>query len=158
MSTAAFARGGATVGSLSALPALEAEAVLCLRHWFSGPSARSRMHSQLISNLGESGAQEAVRHFGRLCTLCLSHGRRPLVRHGLHCDCLGADENVFANFIASAAEGDHADAMMMATLIVTPQMAPGLMSAAAGFGQALKQATARRMPPQQPPAAHETIH
>lgn len=158
MSSAAISRGGATVGSLSGLPALEAEAVLCLRHWFSGPEARRRMQAQLTASLGGDTAEEAVRHFGQLCQLCLSHGRRPLVRHGLHCDCLGADENVFANFIASAAAGDNADAMMMATLIVAPQMAPGLMSAAAGFGQALKQATAHQMPLQQHRAGHVTLH
>jgi hypothetical protein len=158
MSSAALSRGGATVGSLSGLPALEAEAVLCLRHWFSGPEARRRMQAQLTANLGTAGAEDALKHFGQLCQLCLSHGRRPLVRHGLHCDCLGADENVFANLIASAAEGERADAMMMASLIVAPQMAPGLMSAATEFGQALKQATAHQMPLQQRPAGSITLH
>ncbi len=158
MRSTALSRGGATVGSLATLPALEAEAVLCLRHWFSGPEARRRMQAQLSATLGSEGAEDAVKHFGQLCQLCLSHVRRPLVRHGLQCDCQGADENVFANFIACAAEGDHADAMMMATLIVAPQMAPGLMSAATEFGQALKQATVHQMPLQQRRDATATLH
>lgn len=158
MSEATLSRGGATVGSLSALPALEAEAVLCLRHWFSGPEARRHMRAQLTASLGGTGAEDAVNHFRQLCQLCLSHGRRPLVRHGLHCDCLGADENVFANLIAAAAEGEHADAMMLATLIVAPRMAPGLMSAATEFGQALKQATAHQMPLHQYQPGNMTVH
>lgn len=158
MSQQALSRGGATVGNLSALPPIEAGAVLALRHWFSGPQARLRLEAQLASALGAEAAAQAITQFRQLCQICLSHGRRPLVRHGLKCDCLGADENLFANLIAAACEGENADAMMLATLIVQPTMAPGLMSPAIEFGHALKQMTEHSLPLQQHTSAPVTLH
>ncbi len=158
MSQQTLSRGGATVGNLSALPPVEAGAVMALRHWFSGPQARLRLEAQFAAALGPEAATDAVSQFSQLCQICLSHGRRPLVRHGLKCDCLGADENVFANLIAAACEGEKADAMMMATLIVQPTMAPGLMSSAIEFGLALKQMTEHSLPLQQHMGTPATLH
>ena len=78
----------------------------------------------------------------RLCSLCAAYGRRPLIRHGLKCACLGADENCFAQMIAAASEGAREDAMMLASLIVRPDFAPALASLSEELGLTLRRMTA----------------
>ena len=76
--------------------------------------------------------------FETLSALCAQYGRRPLMRHGLDCKCVGADESCFANFIGYASEGAREDAMLMATNLVRPDMALVLVGLAEEFGFALK--------------------
>ncbi len=58
------------------------------------------------------------------------------MRHSVQCKCLGADEACFANFIATAATGEREDAMLIATLLVRPDVAPLIVSLAADVGLA----------------------
>ena len=60
------------------------------------------------------------------------------MRHSVTCKCLGSDESCFANFIATATDGQREDAMLIATLLVRANMAPLVASLAADFGLALK--------------------
>ncbi|MEL6104228.1 MAG: hypothetical protein AAFR68_23370, partial [Pseudomonadota bacterium] len=76
--------------------------------------------------------------FETLCDLCVRHGRRPLMRHNVTCKCLGADESCFANFVGYASEGDREDALLIATTMVRPDVAPALVGVAQEFGLALK--------------------
>ncbi len=132
-------RGGVTVGTLSELPPLEAGAVIYLRHWFSGSETRGQMRRDFEVNFGPEMAEAAFEAFGYLCNFCATHGRRPLVRHGVTCKCLGADENCFANLLASAAEGQDGDAHILASLIVTPRKAQELAHLASDCGLILQQ-------------------
>ena len=52
-----------------------------------------------------------------------AHARRPLMRHAPGCPCAGADECVFARFVALAAEGAREDAILIAALIVRTDIA-----------------------------------
>lgn len=135
-------RGGAAVGRLSDLDPVEAGAVLYLRLWSDGPNGRADAASDFDIALGSNHGRAAMLTLDRLCSLCASHGRRPLVRHGLGCACLGADENCFAQMIAAASEGAREDAMMMASLIVRPDFAPALASLSEELGLALRRMTA----------------
>ena len=56
------------------------------------------------------------------------------MRHSVTCKCLGSDESCFANFIATATDGQREDAMLIATLLVRADMAPLVASLAADFG------------------------
>ena len=132
-------RGGVTVGTLSDLPPLEAGAVIYLRHWFSGAETRAQMRRDFEVNFGPEAAEAAFEAFGSLCNFCAAHGRRPLVRHGMTCNCLGADENCFANLLASAAEGQDDDAHILASLIVTPRKASELTRLASDCGLLMQQ-------------------
>lgn len=134
-------RGGAPVGFLAELDPIEAGAVLYLRMWCDGPAAQAQVWNDFSNLLGPVQGREALKSFETLCNLCARHGRRPLMRHSVSCKCLGADESCFANFVAAAAEGGNEDAIMIATLLVRPDMAPGLMAVAAQFGLALKRMT-----------------
>ena len=132
-------RGGVTVGTLSELPPLEAGAVIYLRHWFSGAETRAQMRRDFEVNFGPGLAEAAFQAFGSLCNFCATHGRRPLVRHGMACNCLGADENCFANLIAAAAAGQQDDAQILASLIVQPRKVQELTQLADDCGTFLQQ-------------------
>jgi len=134
-------RGGAPVGRLSDLSPVEAGAVMYLRLWSEGANGRADAASDFDIALGKDQGHVAMLTLDRLCSLCAHHGRRPLVRHGLGCGCLGADENCFAQMIAAAAEGAREDAMMMACLIVRPDFAPALASLSEELGLALRRMT-----------------
>lgn len=124
--SAAVHRGAAAVGHLADLPALEASAVHCLRLWSDAAEGRAA--------LSEERSTELLR---QICGLCASYGRRPLMRHGLGCACLGADEACFAHMVAAAATGAREDALMLAALIVRPDLAPALVALSEQLGLAL---------------------
>ncbi|WP_293576914.1 hypothetical protein [Phaeobacter sp.] len=134
-------RGGATVGLLTDLPPLEAAAVRFMRHWFSGPDSRMTVRSEMQHALGPVLGRQAFENTGRLCNFCAHAGRRPLVRHGLSCTCLGADESCFANLVAAAAQGQTDDANLLASLIVVPNQAVQAAILAAKAGMALEHMT-----------------
>lgn len=138
MSGDAQRRGGAPVGYLSELGPVEAGAVMYLRLWRDGPEAQSQVWNDFATVLGSRQGKEAIQSFEALCDLCSRHGRRPLMRHHVTCQCLGADESCFANFVGYAVDGDHEDALLIATTIVRPDFAPTLVGLAQNFGLALR--------------------
>jgi len=138
MNSAQQKRGAAPVGYLAELDGIEAASVIYLRLWSDGPEAREKVLNDFSMGLGGDQARNAIKSFHQLCSLCGTHGRRPLMRHSVECKCLGADESCFANFIATAAEGDREDAMLFATLLVRVDMAPLITACAVDVGLALK--------------------
>lgn len=139
MSAKAQMRGGAAVGMLAELDAVETYAVQCLRYWYSGPDERERVCADLFEFLGADSGAAAIEALEQICELCVRHGRRPLMRHQISCKCLGADEACFASFIGAASEGEREDAMLLASLIVRPDFAPCLTGLAEQLGVALRQ-------------------
>jgi hypothetical protein len=137
MSIAQEKRGGAPVGFITELDGIEAASVIYLRLWCDGPEAKATVWNDFASSLGADCGRRALKSFEDLCSLCTTHGRRPLMRHSLNCKCLGADESCFANFIACAATGEREDAMLIATLLVRPDVAPLITALATDFGHAL---------------------
>ena len=138
MTSAQEKRGGAPVGFITELDGIEAASVIYLRLWCDGPEAQESVSNDFEFSLGTDRGRKALKSFEDLCSLCTRHGRRPLMRHSVNCKCLGADESCFANFIATAVMGDRDDAMLIATLLVRPDVAPLLTSLATDFGLALK--------------------
>ncbi|WP_306113730.1 MULTISPECIES: hypothetical protein [unclassified Roseovarius] len=131
-------RGGAPVGHISELGPVEAGAIFYLRLWSDGVEAKSQVWNDFATALGPEKGRKALTAFETLSGLCARYGRRPLMRHGVSCKCVGADESCFANFIGYASEGAREDAMLMATNLVRPDMAPVLVGLAEEFGFALK--------------------
>lgn len=134
-------RGGAAVGRLADLDPVEAGAVMYLRMWSQGESGRADVASDFCIALGSDYGRAVMLTLDRLCSLCATHCRRPLIRHGMGCACLGADENCFAQMVAAASEGAREDAMMMASLIVRPDFAPALASLSEELGLTLRRMT-----------------
>ncbi|MGH1367615.1 MAG: hypothetical protein ACRBCL_03290 [Maritimibacter sp.] len=128
-------RGGAAVAQLTEMPALESAAVLCLRIWCDSEAGQRREgFATSFAHLGGDIALEAV---GHLCQLCLSYGRRPLMRHAVDCPCVGGDEACLAHMIAAATSGERDDAMMLACLMMRADFAPTAVHLAECAGVAL---------------------
>ncbi len=136
-------RGGAPVGFLTELDGIEVASVIYLRLWCDGSDSQASVRNDFASSLGVDQGRKALKSFDDLCSLCSKHGRRPLMRHSVNCRCLGSDESCFANFISTAVTGDRDDAMLIATLLVRPDVAPLLTSLATEFGLALKRMNLR---------------
>ena len=155
MSAAANHRGGAPVGHVANLGPVEAGAVLCLRCWAHGSGAKSQMRHDFAATLGAEKGQQALGAFEELFSLCARHARRPLMHHSLGCKCLGADESCFAHFVGYASEGAREDALMIATTLVNPAVAPLLVGLAEDFGHALRSMAKSPAPTHENP---KTLH
>lgn len=131
------------VALVNELPPVEAAAVLALRMWDDGAAARAHLHGRLSRALGDHAAGAAVEAMAELGRLMARHGRRPLRRHQPGCDCVDADEACFASLITAASEGRHEDALMIAVLMVRPDVAPLLVGLAGNVGHALRRADGR---------------
>ena len=122
------APGAAPVGQLDDLAAPERLAVLGFRLWCdTGPAG--------VEHLLDPGSRAP---FNRLCGLCTTAARRPLLPHGQDCPCLGADECPLATLILSAATGEREDALMLAMTMVRADRAPAVVAAAEATGVALR--------------------
>ncbi|NSX55972.1 hypothetical protein [Parasulfitobacter algicola] len=143
MTSAQEKRGGAPVGFITELDGIEAASVIYLRLWCDGPDAQASVWNDFASSFGATQGRKVLKSFEHMCNLCSQYGRRPLMRHSVNCKCLGSDESCFANFIATAVTGDRDDAMLIATLLVRPDIAPLLTSLATDFGLALKRMNLR---------------
>ncbi|TNC74898.1 hypothetical protein [Rubellimicrobium roseum] len=137
----AMSPGGAPVGRLDTLPPLEGLSVRALRRWCDGGA--EALTEDLTGSLGDRG-EGAARAFDALCRHCLAGCRRPLLRHGGTCPCLGADEAAFARLVQTATEGEREDALMLACCMVRHDLAPALVHLAQMAGLALACALATR--------------
>ncbi len=151
-------RGGAPVGYLAELDTVEAGAIRYLRLWCDGPEAQAQVWNDFAISLGPAYGRSALRSFETLCDLCIRHARRPLMRHHVQCDCLGADEACFANFVAAASRGEREDALMIASVMVRTDVAMLLVGLAEEFGHALYRMSATKQPPFRRVGHEETLH
>lgn len=127
-------RGGAPVGVLSELPPIELAAILYLRHWFSGNHAQ--VWRDFSNAFNRADAAVAMASFEDLMRSVQHHARRPIMRHGLACECFGGDECAFAQFVAAATSGDEHDAMTFGLHLFDGVRAKCALGAAAMCGNA----------------------
>ncbi|MAY88824.1 MAG: hypothetical protein CML02_19145 [Pseudooceanicola sp.] len=149
-------RGGAPVGHLADLDAVGAGAVMYLRMWADGSVARARVCDDFRRALPPAQAGHAVQSMEQMMELCAGYARRPIMRHDVMCSCLGADEACFANLVGAAAEGNREDAMLLATLMVRPDAAPGLTALAERVGLAIQRMAT--LPPDMMEHRPERLH
>lgn len=128
--------GGAAVGRLAELPPLEARIVRCVRLWSAGPEGRVALGDELARRHGPAAAGLAS-SLDALLEATVRYARRPLMGHALDCPCAGSDECVFARFVALAAEGAREEAVLIAALLVRPDIALALTSLAESVGLGL---------------------
>ena len=158
MSTPSPQRGGAPVGYVSELDPIEAGAVLYLRLWCDGAQAQKQIERDFSLALGADAGASAYDALTQLVEMCLRHGRRPLVRHGLACKCLGADECCFANVIGAACQGERDDAMLIASITLRPDAAPYVVGLAETVGLALRKMAIAAKPAHARHAQCQTLH
>lgn len=139
-------RGGAPVGYLDELPALEAAIVRYLRLWCEGTETRDQITQEFRLAMGRRHGTRAAAALDMMFDVVVRHGRRSLMRHDVTCKCLGADEAAVANMVGAAVEGEREDAALLAALLVRPDMAFALATSAEQAGLALQQMILRAFP------------
>jgi len=139
MSGPAFPRGATPVARLEDLSDLEAAAILMLRICCDAAAGRPAP-TRFRRGGPEAAAFEAV---AALVSAAVAGARRPLARHAAECACVGADESALARMVASAAEGEREEAMLLATLIARPEHGPEVARLAERAGLELRRLALR---------------
>ncbi len=129
-------RGGAPVGLLSELPAVELGAVLFLRQWCGGDAAREVIARDFTLVFGADRGAMLTQTHDAVMRLVLGQSRRPLMRHAEGCPCLGGDESAFAQMVAAAGSGDVEDATLFAMTLISSQAVPRTVVLAEHIGLA----------------------
>jgi hypothetical protein len=150
MSAQQPSRGAAAVARLCDLEPLERRVVRCLRIWSQGPGGPAALRAELCARGGETHAVRVIGVLGELVDLAIRNARRPLLCHAPDCPCAGADETVFARFVALAAQGEREESVLIAALLIRADLAICLSNLAAEVGLALM-----RQPVPDPPAFSE---
>lgn len=84
--------GSTVVGSLKDIIPWQAEFILSLRLCLDSPEGRTKVLDGFSQCFGEVEGRAQMQLFEMFLTRLHGTARRPLVRHGLGCTCLGSDE------------------------------------------------------------------
>lgn len=152
--------GAAVVGRLTEIAAWEASLILSLRFWMEGPEGQAEVWNTFARGLGARDGRAELRGFETLLATLGSCARRPLVRHGLGCTCIGSDEAMVLTLVREAAQGDLAEAAMIASLLVPARHAEPVALMAAQVGQAMQRIAGHAPGPHHLPTDPEnrTLH
>lgn len=134
-------RGGASIGVLMHFEPWEADLIVTLRLWCDSPEGQAKVWNEFAMTLPKGTAADEMRAFEQLVSTIAAYAHRPLVRHGVGCACVGADEGVFAHLVRVACDGDLGEAAQIATLLVTAAQAERVAILAAQVGCARKSIT-----------------
>ncbi|MCB5198624.1 hypothetical protein LGQ03_05175 [Loktanella sp. TSTF-M6] len=110
--------GSVVVGDIRALSPMQFVTVSLFRDWFDGQAGRDRVGDFFDSALGPDLGQAATENWATFVTALVDHARRPVMRHGADCRCVGADEAVVAHILTAAVTADREDAMLLLSLLV----------------------------------------
>jgi len=131
-------RTRASIGRVAELRTTEAASVIYLRLWSDGKDAQALIAREFNKELGIIDGNKAFRALETFWQLLTLHKLKPLAQYSLHCVYIGIDESCLANFINTAGDGNKADALLIARLLVSPHVAEFLTSCASEFGLVLK--------------------
>ncbi|SFL17828.1 hypothetical protein [Shimia haliotis] len=129
--------GARRVGWLSDLAPAERMAVRCLRACNRDAGSDTQLTADLAMTLGPARGRNAKAVLSELLDCARTYGRRPLCRHACSCDCLGADEAVFAALISHAMNDEHEEATLLSALLVRPDMAQAFAGLVTEFSFAM---------------------
>ncbi len=131
-------KGVEPVAVLSDLSTEEHLAVYYFRITFEEPSVLMDIHRQLCTYLGEDVANKTIGALKALSSKLEQNGIRKLSRHQLTCNCVGVDENCFAQLVTRATLDDKRDAMLIAVLLSDSYIAPELVCMAEDLGKGIR--------------------
>ncbi|WP_245841045.1 hypothetical protein [Puniceibacterium sediminis] len=117
-----------------------------LRLWCQGPDGQAQVWNSYATGLPQETAQKELRAFEGLIQLIVTRCHRPLVRHDLHCACVGSDEGIFAHLVATASDGYMEDAALIATLLISAKEAENAAVLAARVGATVRMMSAQSAP------------
>ena len=132
-------KGATPVAVLSDLSTEEHLAVYYFRCTFEAPSVLMDIHREFCSYLGEKVADRTIGALHALITKLQKDGKRKLTRHQLSCNCVGVDENCFAQLVTMATRNDKKDAMLIAVLLSDANVAAQLVYMAQDLGQGIRE-------------------
>lgn len=135
--------GSAVVGSLTEVAPWEAELIMSIRFWMDGAEGQSEVWSGFARRFGVDRGRAELQAFERLLSVLCTCARRPLMRHGLGCTCIGSDEAVLCALVREASRGDLAEASLLAGLLVPAGYAEQVALMAAQVGQTMRDMSAR---------------
>ena len=131
-------KGATPVAVLSDLSTEEHLAVYYFRCTFEVPSVLKDIHREFCSYLGEDVADRTIGALNALIIKLQKDGRRRLTRHQLSCNCVGVDENCFAQLVTRATLDDKKDAMLIAVLLSDSYVAAELVYIAEDLGHGIR--------------------
>ncbi len=131
-------RGAAPVALLDEISDEESYAISFLRHWSSDEKSKTKVIAELVKHLGKHRAPDAEQCLDTLHFFLTTHPITPIIYHDLTCDCVGAHEACFANFITLAANAKKKDALIFASLLVNPRFLEVFHQSGEKFGLAIK--------------------
>ncbi|SIT76151.1 hypothetical protein SAMN05421665_0319 [Yoonia rosea] len=138
MTGTAHTKGASVVGQLTDVAPWEAELIMSVRFWMAGADSQTEVWNGFAQNFGTVEGLAELRNFECLLSDLCRFARRPLVRHGLGCTCIGSDEAILQTLVREAARGDLAEAAMIASLIVPARHAEPVALMAARVGLAMQ--------------------
>lgn len=150
--------GNAVVGRLTEVAPWEADLIMSMRLWMENADGQRDVWNSYARCYGSTEGHAKMQQFETLLMCLCSHARRPLVRHGLGCDCIGSDEAVLQTLVREAARGDLAEASMIASLLVPASHAEMIAIYAAQVGQTMKEMSRKYKAAQRPePETNERV-
>jgi hypothetical protein len=132
-------RGGAPVGRIDELPAVEMAAIVYFRLWCEGEATQRQILSDFNITFGAEIGNTYYGLFSEFSNVLVMNARRKLMHHGSGCQCFGGDESAIANMIAAAAVGDQHEAALLASHLVPASDAKQLIGPAEVIGLAFSQ-------------------
>ena len=133
--------GAAVVGSLCDVAPWEAELILTVRLWLSGPDGQAEVWNNFARFYGAAEARNEMRCLELLLGSLCTYGRRPLACHGFGCLCIGSDEAILRTLVDEAARGDLSEAALIASLMVPASHAEKVALMAARVGRMMQELT-----------------
>jgi hypothetical protein len=144
--------GAAPVSRVDAVDEQTLFLVTALRKF--GQSDEAVLWESFSMMIGAHRGDNARGVFENLMFLITRHARRPLMTHDSACNCIGADEASFAQFVRLAAQGDPEDAMLIGMLLLPADIVP----VAVGLAQQLGLLICGTVPYTQAPRAGAVYH
>lgn len=138
MTQAEHKPGAAVVGSLCDVAPWEAELILTVRLWLSGPDGQTEVWNNFARCYGAAEARNEMQCLELLLGSLSAYGRRPLACHGFGCLCIGSDEAILRTLVDEAARGDLSEAALIASLMVPAGHAEQVALMAARVGHAMQ--------------------
>ena len=130
--------GEVAVNSMTSMSEFEQNSVSLLRHADKLYDADS--FAKLPENIRTLFYNRSSRyHISDLINILTTYHLRPIVRHQPNCNCVGADENVFANILKFALSGHTKEAMILGSLLINSCVLMELVQKAAVVAQLVNQ-------------------
>lgn len=124
--------GAAPVSRVEAVDAPTLFLVSALRSFGTGHESIFWDRFADLTDIRRSDAARSA--FESLMGFVTRNARRPLVTHDGACNCIGADEASFAQFVRLAAEGEPEDAMLVGMLLLRADVVPMAVGLAQQLG------------------------